>query len=82
MGYSTILGIDPGIATNTGLSIVKANTVGYSLIAAETIKTKTCDETGKRLSIIQDEIHAPSMPGRSRLSRLSVCSITRISPAL
>ena len=57
MGHSTILGIDPGIA-NTGLSIVKANTVGYSLIATETIKTKACDETGKRLSIIQDEIHA------------------------
>ena len=52
----TILGIDPGIA-NTGLGVVESNRFGYSLIAAETIKTKACDETGKRLSIIQDEIH-------------------------
>ena len=57
MGHSIILGIDPGIA-NTGLSIVKANAVSYSLIAAETIKTRPRDETGKRLSIIRDEINA------------------------
>ena len=50
------LGIDPGIA-NTGLATVKANGTGYSLIAAETIKTKACDDTGKRLSIIHDEIN-------------------------
>ena len=50
------LGIDPGIA-NTGLAIVEANGTRYSLIAAETIKTKACDDTGKRLSIIHDEIH-------------------------
>ena len=52
-----ILGIDPGIA-NTGLAVVKAKTVGYSLITAETVKTKSRDETGKRLSIIHDEINA------------------------
>ena len=57
MGHSIILGIDPGIA-NTGLSIVKANAVGYWLIAAETIKTKARDETGKRLALIHDAIHA------------------------
>ena len=57
MGHSTILGIDPGIA-NTGLSIVQMNAVNYSLIAAETIKTSPRYEMGKRLSIIQDEIHA------------------------
>ena len=57
MEHSIILGIDPGIA-NTGLSIVKTHSVSYSLIAAETIKTRPRDETGKRLSIIQDEIHA------------------------
>ena len=56
MGHSTILGIDPGIA-NTGISIVKATSVSYSLITAETIKTSPRDETGKRLSIIHDEIH-------------------------
>ena len=50
------LGIDPGIA-NTGLATVKANGTGYSLIAAETIKTKACDDTGKRLNIIHDEIN-------------------------
>ena len=50
------LGVDPGIA-NTGLAIVKANGTGYSLITAETIKTKACDDTGKRLSIIHDEIN-------------------------
>ena len=48
------LGIDPGIA-NTGLAIVKANGTRYSLITAETLKTKACDDTGKRLSIIHDE---------------------------
>ena len=32
--------------------------VSYALIAAETIKTRPRDETGKRLSIIHDEIHA------------------------
>ena len=50
------LGIDPGIA-NTGLAIVESNGTRYSLITAETIKTKTCDDTGKRLSIIHDEIN-------------------------
>ena len=50
------LGIDPGIA-NTGLAIVKANGTRYSLITAETLKTKACDDTGKRLSIIHDEIN-------------------------
>ena len=51
------MGIDPGIA-HTALAIVKTHSVSYSLIAAETIKTRPRDETGKRLSIIQDEIHA------------------------
>ena len=50
------LGIDPGIA-NTGLAIVESNGTRYSLITAETLKTKTCDDTGKRLSIIHDEIN-------------------------
>ena len=50
------LGIDPGIA-NTGLAIVEANSTRYSLITAETLKTKACDDTGKRLSIIHDEIN-------------------------
>ena len=50
------LGIDPGIA-NTGLSIVESNDTRYSLITAETLKTKACDDTGKRLSIIHDEIN-------------------------
>ena len=50
------LGVDPGIA-NTGLAIVKANGTSYSLITAETVKTKSCDDTGKRLSIIHDEIN-------------------------
>lgn len=54
-----ILGIDPGIA-NCGLAIVKANrNPGSSIITAETIKTKARDATGKRLSIIHDEINAP-----------------------
>ena len=52
-----ILGIDPGIA-NAGLAVVKQNRVGYSLITAETVKTKSCHETGKRLSVIHDEINA------------------------
>ena len=52
-----ILGVDPGIA-NTGLGIVKANGTDYSLITAETVKTKSCHETGKCLSIIHDEINA------------------------
>ena len=52
-----ILGINPGIA-NTGLAVVKQNRVGYSLITAETVKTKAYDETGKRLSVIHDEINA------------------------
>ena len=51
------LGVDPGIA-NTGLAIVKANGTRYSLITAETLKTKACDDTGKRLSIIHDKINA------------------------
>ena len=50
------LGIDPGIA-NTGLAIVESNGTRYSLITAETLKTKACDDTGKRLSIIHDEIN-------------------------
>ena len=54
---NTILGIDPGIA-NTGIAIVKQNSLGYSLIAAKTVKTKAYDETGKRLSVIHDEINA------------------------
>ena len=57
MGNSIILGIDPGIA-HTALAIVKTKAVSYSLIAAETIKTRPRDETGKRLSIIHDEINA------------------------
>ena len=57
MGHSIILGIDPGIA-NTGLSIVKMTPVSYALIATETIKTKARDETGKRLALIHDAIHA------------------------
>ena len=78
MGHSIILGIDPGI-TNTGLSIVKANSVSYSLIATETIKTRPCDETGKRLSIIQDESMPPLMLGRLTLSRWSASFTTRTS---
>ena len=54
----TILGIDPGTA-NTGLSVVKTKSVGYFLIAAETIKTNARDATGKRLALIDDEINAP-----------------------
>ena len=50
------LGVDPGIA-NTGLAIVEANGTRYSLVTAETIKTNPCDDTGKRLSIIHDEIN-------------------------
>lgn len=57
MKKHTILGIDPGIA-NTVLAVVKQTRVGYSLITAETVKTKSCHETGKRLSIIHDEINA------------------------
>ncbi len=45
-----------GIA-NTGLAVVKQKPVGYSLIAAETIKTRPRDETGKRLVLIDDEIN-------------------------
>ena len=56
MKNTTILGIDPGIA-NSGIGIVKANGTRYSLIIAETIKTLPRDETGKRLSIIHDEIN-------------------------
>ena len=52
-----LLGIDPGIA-NTGIAIVKQNRLGYSLIAAKTVKTKAYDETGKRLSVIHNEINA------------------------
>ena len=54
---NTILGIDPGIA-NTGIAIVKQNRLGYSLIAAKTVKTKAYDDPGKRLSVIHDEINA------------------------
>ena len=43
---------------NTGLAVVKQNPVGYSLIAAETIKTRPRDETGKRLALIDDVINA------------------------
>ena len=57
MGNSIILGIDPGIA-HSGLAVVKGKAVGYSLIAAETIKTRPRDETGKRLALIHDAIHA------------------------
>ena len=46
-----------GIA-NTGLAVVKQKPVGYSLIAAETIKTRAHDDLGKRLSVIHDEINA------------------------
>ena len=52
-----ILGVDPGIA-NTGAAIVKSKAVGYSLITAETINTRSNDDTGKRLSVIHDEINA------------------------
>ena len=53
----TVWGVDPGIA-HTGTAVIKAKTVGYSLITAETLKTSARDETGKRLSIIYDEINA------------------------
>lgn len=46
-----------GIA-NTGLAVIKQKPVGYSLIAAETIKTRPRDETGKRLALIDDVINA------------------------
>ena len=46
-----------GIA-NTRLAVVKQKLVGYSLIAAETIKTRPRDETGKRLVLIDDIINA------------------------
>ena len=39
--------------------MIKAKTVGYSLITAETLKTSARDDTGKRLSLIHDEINAP-----------------------
>jgi crossover junction endodeoxyribonuclease RuvC len=52
----TVLGVDPGIE-NTGLAVIKAKTVGYSLITVETLKTSARDDTGKRLSIIHDEIN-------------------------
>ena len=54
----TVLGVDLDIA-HTGTAVIKAKTVGYSLITAETLKTSARDETGKRLSIIHDEINAP-----------------------
>ena len=57
MKKHTVLGIDPGIA-NTGLAVVKQNRVGYSLITAETVKTKASEPTGARLSAIHDEINA------------------------
>ena len=50
-----ILGVDPGIK-NTGLSIVKSKGTGYSLITAETIKTKSSEDTGKRLDTIHEAI--------------------------
>lgn len=53
----TVLGVDPGIVP-TGVAVIKAKTVGYSLITAEIIKTSARDETGKRLSIIHDEMNA------------------------
>ena len=53
----TVLGGDPGIA-HTGVAVIKAKTVGYSLITAETLKTSAHDETRKRLSVIHDEINA------------------------
>ena len=53
----TVLGVDPGIA-HTGVAVIKVKTVGYSLITAETLKTSARDETGKRLSIMHDEINA------------------------
>lgn len=52
-----ILGVDPGIA-NTGVAVVQSKGIGYTLITIETVKTKACDDTGKRLSIIHDEINA------------------------
>ena len=57
MNNITVLGVDPGI-TNASLAVVKQNRVGNSLITAETVKTKSCHETGKRLSVIHDEINA------------------------
>ena len=51
----TVLGVDPGIA-HTSTAVIKAKTVGYSLITAKIIKTFARDETGKHLSIIRDEI--------------------------
>ena len=41
----TVLGVDPGIA-HTGVAVIKAKTVGYSLITAESEGCKRADQRG------------------------------------
>ena len=58
------LGIDPGIA-NTGLAIVESNGTRYSLITAETLKTKHATTPGNAYPSFTMKSTTHSTLGRS-----------------